>query len=149
MWRSKTGSPGKFTFEVYYDLVWNTAYQHNLNKATRQTQRKAFISHQNDPCDDFEHDPEDKDSTADQNQDEPSPYSVFQSSFKSSMPKKSTKVFIPYQLWGEFPETAKQMVIEYNKKIKVVRPIPHFNGDKSKPNPTVGKPNSNPQQVHP
>ena len=40
------------------------------------------------------------------------------------------------------------MVIEYNKKIKVVSPKPHFNGGKSKPNPTLGKPNSNPQQVH-
>ena len=40
------------------------------------------------------------------------------------------------------------MVIEYNKKIKVVSPKPHFNGGKSKPNPTLGKPNPNPQQVH-
>ena len=30
-------------------------------------------------------------------QDEPSPYSVFQSSFNSSTPKKPTKFFIPYQ----------------------------------------------------
>ena len=80
--------------------------------------------------------------------DEPSPYSVFQSSFNSSAPKEPTKVFIPYQLWGEFPEAVKQMVIEYNKKIDVVSPKPHFNGGKSKPNPTLGKPNSNPQQVH-
>ena len=40
------------------------------------------------------------------------------------------------------------MVIEYNKKIKVVSPKPHLNGGKSKPNPMLGKPNSNPQQVH-
>ena len=40
------------------------------------------------------------------------------------------------------------MLIEYNKKIKVVSSKPHFNGGKSKPNPTLGKPNSNPQQVH-
>ena len=99
VWRSKTGSTGKFTFEVYYDLLWNAAYQHDLNKATKQSQRKAFISHQNDPCDDFEHDPEEEDSTADQNQDEPSSYSVFQSSFNSTPPKKPTKVFIPFQLW--------------------------------------------------
>ena len=43
VWRSKTGSTGKFTFQVYYDLLWNAAYQHDLNKATKQTQRKAFI----------------------------------------------------------------------------------------------------------
>ena len=86
MWRSKTGLTGRFTFEVYYDLLWNAAYQHDLNKATKQTQRKAFISHQNDLCDDFEPDPEEEDSTVDQNQDEPSSYSVFQSSFNSSGP---------------------------------------------------------------
>ena len=37
------------------------------------------------------------------------------------------------------------MVIEYNEEVS---PKPHFNGGKSKPNTTVGKPNSNPQQVH-
>ena len=95
MWRSKTGSTGKFTFEVYYDLLWNAAYQHDLNKATKQTKRKVFISHQNDPCDDCEHDPEEEDFTIDQNQDDPSPYSVFQSSFNSSAPKKPTKVLFP------------------------------------------------------
>ena len=73
VWRSKTESTGKFTFEVYYGLLWNAAYQHDLNRATKQTQRKAFISHQNDPCDDFEHDPEEEDSTVDQNHDELSP----------------------------------------------------------------------------
>ena len=65
VWRSKAGSTGKFTFEVYYDLLWKAAYQQNFNKATKQTQRKTFISHQNDPCGDFEHDPEEEDSTAD------------------------------------------------------------------------------------
>ena len=34
------------TFEVYYDLLWNAAYQHDLNKATKQTQRKTFFSQQ-------------------------------------------------------------------------------------------------------
>ena len=40
------------------------------------------------------------------------------------------------------------MVIEYNKKIKVVSPKLHFHGGKPKPNPTLAKPNPNPQQVH-
>ena len=31
VWRSKTDSTVKFTFEVYYDLLWNVAYQHDLN----------------------------------------------------------------------------------------------------------------------
>ena len=95
VWRSKTGSTGKFTFEVYYDLLWNAADQHDLNKATKQTQRKAFISHQHDPCGDFEHDPEEEDLTIDQKQDEPSPYSVFQSSFNSSAPKQLPKFSFP------------------------------------------------------
>ena len=49
VWRSKTGSIEKFIFEVCYDLLLNAAYQHDLNKATKQAQRKVFISHQNDP----------------------------------------------------------------------------------------------------
>ena len=55
MWRSKTGSTGQFTFEVYSALLWEAAYQYDLNKATKQPQRKAFISHQDDPSDGFEH----------------------------------------------------------------------------------------------
>ena len=63
-------STGKVTFQVYFDLLWNAADQHDLDKSTKQTQRKAFTCHQNDPCDDFEHDPEEEDFTIDQNQDE-------------------------------------------------------------------------------
>ena len=40
------------------------------------------------------------------------------------------------------------MVIDYNKKIKVVNPKPFSHGDKPKPKPILGKPNPNPQQVH-
>ena len=40
------------------------------------------------------------------------------------------------------------MIIEYNRKIKVFSPKPSLNGGKPKPNPTLGKPNSTPQQVH-
>ena len=94
-WRSKTGSTGKFPFEVYYDLLWNAAYQHDLNKATKQTQRKACITHQNDPCDELEYDSEEEDSTDDQHQDDPSSYSVFQSTSNPTGPKRTTKVFIP------------------------------------------------------
>ena len=96
----ETGPTGKFTFEVYYDLLWNAAYQHDLNKATptKQTKRKAFISHQNDPFDDLEYDPEEEDSTDDQNQDELSPYSVFQSSFNLTGPKKAQKFYSPSTL---------------------------------------------------
>ena len=135
-------------FEVYYDLLWDAAYQYDLNKVTKQPQRKAFISHQDDPSDGFEHGSEEEDSTNDPTQDEPFPHSVFQSSFNPSAPRKSTKIFIPYEIWGGLPEAAKQMIIEYNKKIKVTSPKPYLSGGKPTPNPTFGKPNSTPQQVH-
>ena len=38
--------------------------------------------------------------------------------------------------------------MEYNKKHKVTSPKPNLNVDKTKPNPTLGEPNSTPQQVH-
>ena len=142
VWRSKTGSTGQFTFEVYYGLLWDAAYQYDINKATKHPQRKAFISHQDDSSHVFEHGSEEEDSANDRTQDEPFPYSVFQSSFNPSAPKKSTKTFIPYEIWGGLPEAAKQMIIEYNKKIKVTSPKPYLNGGKTKPNPTLGKPNS-------
>ena len=79
VWRSKTGSTGKFTFEVYLDLLWNAAYQHDLNNAAGQKQRKAFISHQLDLFDESEHDPG-EDTPLDPDEDDSSPFSVFQSS---------------------------------------------------------------------
>ena len=38
------------------------------------------------------------------------------------------------------------MIIDYNKKVKVVNPKPF--GGNLKPKPTLGKPNPKPQQVH-
>ena len=111
MWRSKTGSTGKVIFEVYYDLLWNEAYQHDFNKATKQPQRIAFISHQYDPSDDLDYDPDEEDSTHDQDQDDTSPYSVFKSSSSNlSGPTRATKADIPPQVWRQFPESIKQMV---------------------------------------
>ena len=40
------------------------------------------------------------------------------------------------------------MMIENNEKIKVVSPKPHFHDGKPKPSTTLGKPNSNSEQVH-
>ena len=39
----KEGSTGQLTFELYYsyDLLWNAAHQHDLNKATKKSPRKA------------------------------------------------------------------------------------------------------------
>ena len=56
VWRFKTGSTGKFTFEVYYDLLWNAAYQHHLNNAAGQNKRQAFISQQVDSFDESDPD---------------------------------------------------------------------------------------------
>ena len=39
--------------ERYFDA----AYQHDLNNAAAQKKRKAFISHQIYPFDEYEHDP--------------------------------------------------------------------------------------------
>ena len=76
VWRSKTGSTGKPTFEVYYDLLWNAAYKHDLNKSAEQKHRKAFISHQVDHFDESDHEFE-EDTWNDSEEDNPSPYSVF------------------------------------------------------------------------
>ena len=73
---------------------------------------------------------------------------IFQSSFNSTEPKKPTKVFIPYQPWREFPEAAKQMIIEYNKKIRVANRRPHFNGGNTIPQSTLGQSNPKPQKVY-
>ena len=132
MWRSKTGSTGKFTFEVYYDLLWNAAYQHDLNNTAGQKKRQAFISHQVDSVDESEHDPG-EDTPLDQDEDDCSPYSIFQSSFNSPEPQNPTKIFVPNQLWGEFPEAAKKLIIEYNRKVDVVNPKSFGGNPKAKP----------------
>ena len=147
VWRSKTGSTGKISFEVYYHLLWETAYQYDLHKNTKQPPRKAFISHQDDQNDVFEHGSEEEDPTSDHSPDEPFPYSVYKSSFNPA-PKQSPTIFIPFEIWGGLPEASKKMIIEYNKKHKVSSPKPHLNVGKTTPNPTLVKPNPTPQQVH-
>ena len=89
IWRSKTGSTGRLTFEVYYVLLWNAAYHHDLNKATRQKQRKAFNSHQVDHIDESDHE-FGEDILNDSEEDDPSPYSVFQSSYNCTEPGSHT-----------------------------------------------------------
>ena len=89
VWRSKTGSTGQIAFEVYYNLLWEAAYKYDLHKTTKQPQRKAFISHQDDPSDVFEQGSEEEDSTNDHTPGEPFPYSVFKSSLNPLTLKKS------------------------------------------------------------
>ena len=87
VWRSKTGSTGKLTFEVYNDLLWNAAYQHDLNKSAGQKQRKPFISHQVDNFDESDHEfGEDS-----RKEDDPSSHSVSQSSINSLNPRNPPK----------------------------------------------------------
>ena len=61
------------------------------------------------------------------------------------MPQKS---YLPPKIWETLSESTKQMVIEHNKKVKLNNPTPYSSGSKTKPNPTLGKPTSAPQQVH-
>ena len=57
VWQSKIGSTGKFTFEVYYDLLWNAAYQHDLKNAAGHKKMQGFISQQVDSFDESDPDP--------------------------------------------------------------------------------------------
>ena len=128
-------------------MLWNAAYWHDLNKSAGQKQRRAFISHQVDNSDESDHE-FGEDNLNDSEEDDPYSYSVFQSSFNSTEPKKPTKVSIPYQLWQDFPEAAKQMIIDCNKKIKMPNPRPHLNGGNNQPKATLLQSNPKPQQVH-
>ena len=83
--------------------------------------RLAFISQQVDSFDESGPDPG-EDTLLDQEDLDSSPCSIFQSSFISLELQNPTKIFIPMQLWGEFPEAAKKLIIEYSKKVKVINP---------------------------
>ena len=133
----KTGSTEQLTSEVYYDLFWNAAHHHDLNNATGHKKRQPFILQQVDSFDESDPDPG-EDTLLDQDN----------HLFNSSKPQKPTKSFIPNQLWGEIPEAAMKLIIEYNKKVKVVNTNHFFNGGNPQPKPTLGKPNQKPQQVH-
>ena len=94
-----------------------------------------MISHQVDHFDESDHE-FGGENLNDSDEDDPSPYTVFHSSFNSTEPKKPTKVLILTNLGEMFQEAAKQMIIEYNKKLRVANPRRHFNGGKTKRNAT-------------
>ena len=75
-----------------------TYYQHDLNNAAGQKHRKAFISHQIDSFDEYEHH-SDEDTSLDPDEDDSFPYSVFQSSFNSPEPQQPTNIF-PQPIMG-------------------------------------------------
>ena len=93
--RSNPGSAGKLTFEVYNDLLWNAAYHHEHNNV--QKKRQAFISQQVNSFDESEHDLGEA-TPLDQDEDDSSPYSIFQSSFNFAEPQNPTKFLSPNQL---------------------------------------------------
>ena len=146
VWRFKTDSTDTLTFETYYNLLWDAARQYDLHHTKKGPQRKAFLSQHEEVNDEDEYIIEEEQFFNDPDpEEESSPYSVYQSSFHPKMPQKS---YLPPKIWETLPESTKQMVIEHNKKVKLNNPTSYTSGSKAKPNPTMGKPNPAPQQVH-
>ena len=117
-------------------------YKHQVKKGH---QRKAFFSQQEEISDDDEYAKAEEQFSTDPEPEEHSPYSVYQS---SPHPKMSQKSFLPPNTWETLSESTKQMNIEHTKQVKLNNPTPYPSGSKTKPNPTLGKPTSAPQQVH-
>ena len=117
-------------------------YKHQVKK---RPQRKAFLSQQEEANDEDEYGMEEEQFSTDPEPEEPSPYSVYQSSFHPKMPQE---FYLPPNIWETISESTKQMIIEHNKKFKLNNPTPYLSGSKTKPNPTLGKPTPAPQQVH-
>ena len=116
-----------------------------LNNYKKGPQRKAFFSQQEEISDDDEYVNAEEQFSTDPEPEEHSPYSVYQSSFHPKMPQKT---FLPPNTRETLSKSAKQMIIEHNKKVKLNNPTPYPSGSKTKPNPTLGKPTPAPQQVH-
>ena len=132
VWRFKTESTDTLTFETYYNLLWDAAYQYDLHHTKKGPQRKAFLSQQEEFNDDNEYAIEEEQLFTDPEPEEHSPYSVYQSSFHPKMPQKS---FLPPKIWETLSESTKQMIIEHNKKVKLNNPTSYTSGSKAKPNP--------------
>ena len=146
VWRFKTDPTETLTFETYYNLLWDAAHQYDLHHTKKGPQRKAFISQQEEVNNENEYVIEENEFFTDpEPEEEPSPYSVYQSSFHPKMPQKA---YLPPKIWETLSESTKQMIIEHNKKIKLNNPTSYNSGNKTKPNPTMGKPNPVPQKVH-
>ena len=145
VWRFKTDSTDVLTSDTYYNLLWEAAHQYDLHQVKKGPQRKAFFSQQEETSEDDEYANAEEQFSTDPEQEEHSPYSVYQSSFHPKMPQKS---FLPRHIWETLSERTKQMIIEHNKKVKLNNPTPYPSGSKTKPNPTLGKPTPVPKQVH-
>ena len=145
VWRFKTDSTEALTFETYFNLLWDAAYQYDLHQVKKGPQRKAFFSQQEDISDDDEYVNAEEQFSTGPELEEHSPYSVYQSSFHPKMPQKS---FLPPHIWETLSESTKQMIVEHNKKVNLNNPTPYPSGSKTKPNPTLGKSTPAPKQVH-
>ena len=81
VWRFKTDSTDDLTFVTYYNLFWDAAHQYDLHQVKNGLQRKAFLSQQVEISDDDEYVNSEEQFSTDQESEEPSPYSVYQSFF--------------------------------------------------------------------
>ena len=117
-------------------------HKHQVKKGP---QGKAFFSQQEEISDDNEYANAEEQFSTDQEPEEPSPYSVYQSSFHPKIPQE---FYLPPNIWETISESTKQMIIEHNKKFNLNNPTPYLSGSKTKPNPTLGKPTPTSQQVH-
>ena len=115
------------------------------HQVKKRPQRKTFFSQQEEISDDEKNTNEEEQFSTDPEPEEPSPYSVYQSSFHPKMPQE---FYLPPNIWETLSESPKQMIIEHNKKFNLNNPTPYLSGSKTKPNPTLGKPTPEPQQVH-
>ena len=97
----------------------------------------------------MEYDHDEEACTEDQDQDESPSYLAYQSSSSNHTgPMRLIKTDIYPQLWKQLPDSMKQIVIDHNKKLKMIKSKSISHGGKPKPQPTLAKPNPNPQQVH-
>ena len=89
-----------------------------LKNYKKGPQRKAFFSQQEEISDDDDYANAKEQFSTDPEPEEHSPHSVFQSSFHPKMPQKS---FLPPNICETLSEsTNKQMIIEPNKKVKLL-----------------------------
>ena len=115
------------------------------HQVKKRPQRKTFFSQQEEISDDDKNTNEEEQFSTDPKPEEPSPYSVYQSSFHPKLPQE---FYLSPNIWETISESTKQMIIEHNKKFNLNNPTPYLSGSKTKPNPTLGKPTPAPQQVH-
>ena len=108
VWRFKTDSTDTLTFETYYNLLWDAAHQYDLHHTKKGPQRKEFLSQQEEVHDEDGYGIEEEQFSTDPEPEEPSPYSVYQSSFHPKMPQKS---YLPPKIWETLSESTKQMII--------------------------------------